>query len=129
MHEVNRSRNHINDVIKDILGQSAAMKPSFDKVKLKLSEVLASLKAQIEAKYARQLAELQASNQDKDLQLRSLTTTIQVSETNLVTDRPGLAGLGYATLGNESMERTEQCECHGNHRCQNCLSSPKFKFG
>lgn len=62
MNDVNRSRNHINDVIKDILTQSGAMKPSFDKVKLKLSEVLASLKAQIETKYSKQLAELQASN-------------------------------------------------------------------
>jgi hypothetical protein len=45
MSDVNKSRNHINDVIKDILTQSSAMKPSFDKVKMKLSEVLASLKA------------------------------------------------------------------------------------
>jgi len=52
-----------------------------------------------------------------------------VSETNLVTDRPKLASLGYATLGNESMEQIEHCECHGNQRCQNCLCSPKFKFG
>ena len=45
MSDVNKSRNHIHDVIKDIVTQSIAMNPSVDKVKMKLSEVLASLKA------------------------------------------------------------------------------------
>jgi Txe/YoeB family toxin of Txe-Axe toxin-antitoxin module len=53
MNDVNRSRNSINDVIKDILTQSSTIKPSFDKIKSKLSEVLASLKTQIETKYAK----------------------------------------------------------------------------
>jgi hypothetical protein len=45
MNDVNKSRNGINDVIKDILTQSQVIKPSFDKIKAKLSEVLASLKS------------------------------------------------------------------------------------
>lgn len=60
INDVNRSRNSINDVIKDILRQSQATKPSFDKIKGKLSEVLASLKSQIEAKYLKQIQDLQA---------------------------------------------------------------------
>lgn len=64
---------------------------------------------------------------DRAQQLKSIET-IQVSETNLITDRPRLASLGFATLANESVDYPQGCECHGNYRCKNCLSSPKFKY-
>lgn len=102
------------------------MKSSFDKIKGKLSEVLASLKTQIEAKYQKQLNEDQVARQ-RAQQLKSIET-IHVSETNLITDRPKLASLGFNTLANESIDYPQGCECHGNYRCKNCLSSPKFKY-
>lgn len=39
-----------------------------------------------------------------------------------------MACIAFGTLGNESVEYTQGCECHGNSRCKNCLSSPKFKL-
>ena len=64
------------------------MKPSFDNVKRKLSEVLSSLKNQLEFKFNKKITELAAVNEQREQNYRNNASAIQVSETNLITERP-----------------------------------------